>query len=135
MDESQTIEFKTGWRTTEFYVTLITAMLPIITAVFHKEFDSAQVQAWSTMAAAIATVGYSLSRSHNKNGVALAKAKMAAAPPTATAVSVQADSGAATATVAGEGATALPLDMVVSILARLEYLTDAVKAKDIQLKD
>jgi len=135
MEDTSTLDIKSGWRTTEFYVTLITAMLPIITAVFHKQFDSTQIQAWSTMAAAIATVGYSVSRSHNKSGVAMAKAQMAAAPPTATAVTVQADAGAASATVAHEGSTVLPLDTVVNILARLEYLTDVVKARDIQLED
>jgi head-tail adaptor len=137
MDEStSTFDNKAGWRTTEFYVTLLTAMLPIITAVFHTDFTGTQVQAWSTVAAAIATVGYSISRSHSKNGALMARAQ-ATAPPT-TAVSVQADADVTTSASTKPGAggsqeATLPLDTVVNILARLEYLTESLKAREIQL--
>jgi hypothetical protein len=121
-----TFDNKAGWRTTEFYVTLLTALLPIFTTVFHTEFTGTQVQAWSTLAAAIATVGYSMSRSRSKDASMMAKAQaMAPATPAPVATAT-----GASASAPAEAVATLPLETVVSILARLEYLTESVKEKD-----
>lgn len=54
-------EPRTGLRTTEFWITLLTALLPALTIVFHRDFTT-QVQTWATVAAGIATAVYVVTR-------------------------------------------------------------------------
>lgn len=66
------LKAKPGWQTTEFYITVFTALMPAMTAVFNRDFSS-QVQNWAAVAAGIATAGYALSRSMSKQAVVKAR--------------------------------------------------------------
>jgi len=69
-------EPKTGYLTTEFWVVIFTALLPLFTLIFHKDFTD-QVQTWAAAAAGLATVAYIISRAFVKS--AYARAPKAAA--------------------------------------------------------
>ena len=110
-DTTTEITAKPGWQTTEFYVTALTAMLPILTAVFHRSFTNTQVQGWATMAAAIASGCYAFSRAHSKQAVMTAK--VAAMAPRVETEPTQPPSA---------GLAAVPIDTLAHILARLDEL-------------
>jgi hypothetical protein len=61
-------EPKAGLQTTEFWVTVVTLLLPVLTLIFHKDFSN-QVEAIATVAAAIATAAYSVSRALAKSAL------------------------------------------------------------------
>lgn len=71
---------KPGYLTTEFWATILTLLLPVLTLIFHKDF-SGQTQAFAAAAAGVATAVYSLSRSFAKSGQAKANAAVASAGP------------------------------------------------------
>lgn len=53
---------KPGYLTTEFYLTLLTGLSPLLSMVFHRDVSSS-LQGWAAAAAGIATATYALSRS------------------------------------------------------------------------
>lgn len=137
---------KAGWRTTEFYVTIFTATMPLITAIFHRDF-SGQVESWSVIASGIATASYALSRSRSKQAVATAKATMHAAdcaptaaglmPSTSTTLptdvtnqNMQVATRTTTTAPAAAGGSAepmatVPLGTLSAILAKLDQIVAA----------
>jgi len=112
---------KAGWRTTEFYVTILTASTPLLTLIFNQQFSSDQIQTWATVAAAIASCVYAMARSQSKRETmrawasvetAAQAAKSAPQPTTPTA-----------APPAHDALAPVPVDTLALILARLEQLT------------
>jgi hypothetical protein len=79
-----------GFRTTEFYVVILTWLLPLATLIWHRDFSSLAVPL-STLAAGIANAAYAISRAVTKSGRAKAIATITANPVGAIA------SGASTA--------------------------------------
>jgi hypothetical protein len=79
-----------GLRTTEFYVVILTWLLPVATLIWHRDFSSLAVPL-STLAAGIANAAYAISRAMTKSGRARAIAAITANPAGAIA------SGASTA--------------------------------------
>ncbi len=113
MPDQAPVAMKPGWRTTEFYVTVFAAMSPLLTAVFHREFSGAQVQSWATVAAAVASAAYAISRAHSKQEIA----KMNTAVAVANTVTPP-----ASATSAAQTAN-IPIDMLAHILIRLDEIS------------
>jgi len=68
-----------GFRTTEFYVVILTWLLPLATLIWHRDFSSLAVPL-STLAAGIANAAYAISRAMTKSGRANAIAAIAANP-------------------------------------------------------
>jgi hypothetical protein len=68
-----------GFRTTEFYVVILTWLLPLATLIWHRDFSSLAVPL-STLAAGIANAAYAISRAMTKSGRANAVAAIAANP-------------------------------------------------------
>ena len=68
-----------GFRTTEFYVVILTWLLPLATLIWHRDFSSLAVPL-STLAAGIANAAYAISRAMTKRGRANAVAAIAANP-------------------------------------------------------
>lgn len=68
-----------GFRTTEFYVVILTWLLPLATLIWHRDFSSLAVPL-STLAAGIANAAYAISRAMTKSGRAKAVAAIAANP-------------------------------------------------------
>ena len=68
-----------GFRTTEFYVVILTWLLPLATLIWHRDFSSLAVPL-STLAAGIANAAYAISRAVTKSGRAKAIATIAANP-------------------------------------------------------
>ena len=84
-----------GFRTTEFYVVILTWLLPLATLIWHRDFSSLAVPL-STLAAGIANAAYAISRAMTKSGRANAVAAIAANPAGAIAAGAsQAESLAA----------------------------------------
>ena len=84
-----------GFRTTEFYVVILTWLLPLATLIWHRDFSSLAVPL-STLAAGIANAAYAISRAMTKSGRANAVAAFAANPGGAIAAgAAQAESLAA----------------------------------------
>ncbi len=119
---------KPGWQTTEFYVTILTACLPLLTAVFNQDF-SGQVQSWAAVAAGVATAAYAVSRGMSKQSVAKANAMMTSAQtPTQVSVETASVSSQSSAPPASNPAlAAIPIDTLATILSRLEQLTIAAE--------
>jgi len=118
----QPTQMKPGWRTSEFYVTLFAAMTPLFTAIFHKDFSGDQIQAWATVAAAIATSAYAISRAHSKRAMVQANAMIASGAliqPQQPASSQTQGSAPVTSSL---GNATIPLDMLVLILNRLDEI-------------
>jgi hypothetical protein len=102
-------EPKPGFQTTEFWVVILTAMLPLFTLIFHKDFTS-EVQTWAAVAAGLATVIYTISRSFVKS--AYARTSNAAVKPGGAAVTIA-------ATKAGDGAAPARPQSIEEELAEL----------------
>lgn len=68
-----------GFRTTEFYVVILTWLLPLATLIWHRDFSSLAVPL-ATVAAGIANAAYAISRAMTKSGRAKAIAAVAANP-------------------------------------------------------
>ena len=68
-----------GFRTTEFYVVMLTWLLPLATLIWHRDFSSLAVPL-STLAAGVANAAYAISRAVTKNGRAKAVAAIVANP-------------------------------------------------------
>jgi len=68
-----------GFRTTEFYVVILTWLLPLATLIWHRDFSSLAVPL-STLAAGIANAAYAISRAVTKSGRAKAIATITANP-------------------------------------------------------
>jgi hypothetical protein len=80
-----------GFRTTEFYVVILTWLLPLATLIWHRDFSSLAVPL-STLAAGIANAAYAISRAMTKSGRAKAVAAITANPAGAIAsVATQAE--------------------------------------------
>jgi hypothetical protein len=109
---------KPGWQTSEFYVTSFTACMPIVTAIFHRDFTG-QIQALATVAAGVATASYSVARSHSKAGATKAKATVRAACVVNHAISEAQATPAPSSTPA---TAAVPIDTLATILAKLDEL-------------
>ncbi len=78
-----------GFRTTEFYVVILTWLLPLATLIWHRDFSSLAVPL-STLAAGIANAAYAISRAVTKSGRAKAVAAITTNPPGAiTSVATQ----------------------------------------------
>jgi hypothetical protein len=73
-----------GFRTTEFYVVILTWLLPLVTLIWHRDFSSLAVPL-STLAAGIANAAYAISRAMTKSGRAKAVAAISANPARAIA--------------------------------------------------
>jgi hypothetical protein len=80
-----------GFRTTEFYVVILTWLLPLATLIWHRDFSSLAVPL-STLAAGIANAAYAISRAVTKSGRAKAIATIVA-NPAGTATSAVSDVG------------------------------------------
>jgi hypothetical protein len=81
-----------GFRTTEFYVVILTWLLPLATLIWHRDFSSLAVPL-STLAAGIANAAYAISRAMTKSGRAQAVAAITTNPAGAVAsVATQAES-------------------------------------------
>lgn len=52
---------KPGFTTSEFYVTLLVALSPVLTVVFHHDVSSS-FQAWAVIASGVATAVYTIGR-------------------------------------------------------------------------
>jgi hypothetical protein len=92
---------RTGWKTTEFWASITTWLLPILTLIFHRDLSSLAVPL-SVVAAGAAQAAYTISRAITKKGHATAVASMAATS------AVQATASAAPATPAGSAALTTP---------------------------
>jgi hypothetical protein len=71
---------RSGWRTTEFWVSVSTWLLPILTLVWHHDLSSLAVPL-AVIAAAAAQAAYTISRAITKKGHATAVASIAMAAP------------------------------------------------------
>jgi hypothetical protein len=71
-----------GFRTTEFYVVILTWLLPLATLIWHRDFSSLAVPL-STLAAGIANGAYAISRAMTKSGRARAVAAITTSPTVA----------------------------------------------------
>jgi hypothetical protein len=71
---------RSGWKTTEFWASITTWLLPILTLIFHRDLTSLAVPL-SVIAAAAAQAVYTISRAITKKGHAAAVASVAAASP------------------------------------------------------
>jgi hypothetical protein len=71
---------RSGWRTTEFWASITTWLLPILTLIWHRDLTSLAVPL-SVIAAAAAQAVYTISRAITKKGHAAAVASVAAASP------------------------------------------------------
>jgi hypothetical protein len=90
----QTLEasFRSGPRTTEFYMAVAMWVLPVLTLIFHTDLSSLAVPL-ATIAAGIANAAYVISRAITKHSHvnAMANVAMSAAPqPSAPALDVSA---------------------------------------------
>lgn len=54
-----------GYTTTEFWVTLLTLVMPAVTLIFHRDF-STQIQVFSVAAAGLASAVYAIARTFRK---------------------------------------------------------------------
>jgi hypothetical protein len=68
-----------GFRTTEFYVVILTWLLPLATLIWHRDFSSLAVPL-SALAAGIANAAYAISRAMTKSGRAKAVAAITTNP-------------------------------------------------------
>lgn len=71
---------RSGWKTTEFWASITTWLLPILTLIWHRDLTSLAVPL-AVVAAAAAQAVYTISRAITKKGHAAAIASMAAASP------------------------------------------------------
>lgn len=75
-----------GYTTTEFWVTLLTLVMPVVTLIFHRDF-STQIQVLSVAAAALASAVYAIARTVRKTAADNRAGSMTAAasvnPPAA----------------------------------------------------
>jgi hypothetical protein len=71
---------RSGWKTTEFWASITTWLLPILTLIWHRDLTSLAVPL-SVIAAAAAQAVYTISRAITKKGHATAVASVAAASP------------------------------------------------------
>ncbi|HEY6478440.1 MAG TPA: hypothetical protein VIZ00_00330 [Streptosporangiaceae bacterium] len=71
---------RSGWKTTEFWASITTWLLPILTLIWHRDLTSLAVPL-AVVAAAGAQAVYTISRAITKKGHAAAIASMAAANP------------------------------------------------------
>jgi hypothetical protein len=92
---------RTGWKTTEFWASITTWLLPILTLIFHRDLSSLAVPL-SVVAAGAAQAAYTISRAITKKGHATAVASMAATS------AVQATASAAPGAPAGSVALTTP---------------------------
>jgi hypothetical protein len=96
---------RTGWKTTEFWASITTWLLPILTLIFHRDLSSLAVPL-SVVAAGAAQAAYTISRAITKKGHATAIASMAATS------AVQAATPATPAAPAAPAAPATPAGSV-----------------------
>jgi hypothetical protein len=80
---------RTGWKTTEFWASITTWLLPILTLVFHRDLSSLAMPL-AVIAAGGAQAAYTISRAITKKGHATAVASMAAGPAMMSAAPVSA---------------------------------------------
>jgi hypothetical protein len=71
---------RSGWKTTEFWVSITTWLLPILTLIWHRDLSSLAVPL-AVVAAGAAQAVYTISRAITKKGHAAAIASMATASP------------------------------------------------------
>jgi hypothetical protein len=116
-------EPKPGFQTTEFWVVILTALLPLLTLIFHKDFTN-QVQTWATAAAGLATVIYIISRSFVKSAYARAQTNASAKPGDAATAGAATKSGdgAVPGRSAGTGET--PASLADRVRALEERMAD-----------
>ena len=100
---------RSGWKTTEFWASITTWLLPVLTLVFHRDLSSLATPL-AVVAAGAAQAVYTISRAITKKGHATALASMATASPAMLAAASSASASAsAAALAASSGApTALP---------------------------
>lgn len=115
------IKSKPGWQTTEFYITVFTACLPLSAIIFHRDFSN-QVQPWSAAAAGIASAAYVIARSLTKRSVMNARVNVHTAQLSNTAASMPTSAPAAPPTTS---MAAVPIDTLALMLAKLDQLTEA----------
>jgi hypothetical protein len=130
--DKEAIAAKPGWQTSEFYVTILTALMPIMAALFHRDFSS-QIQPFAAISAGLATAAYTVARSHNKHAAlkanaAVQVAKVAAtASPELTIATQQASPPPQASDIRfanQTGLAAIPVDTLASILSKLDRLID-----------
>jgi hypothetical protein len=98
-----TVDARSGYRTTEFWIAITTWMLPILALIFHRDLSSLAMPL-SAVAAGGANAAYSVSRAVTKNGHSKAIAAVTTLPSVvAAAVSAGASAGSASAAGAGAG--------------------------------
>jgi hypothetical protein len=71
---------RSGWKTTEFWASITTWLLPVLTLVFHRDLSSLATPL-AVVAAGAAQAVYTISRAITKKGHATALASMATASP------------------------------------------------------
>jgi hypothetical protein len=93
---------RSGWKTTEFWVSITTWLLPIFTLIWHRDLSSLAVPL-AVVAAGAAQAVYTISRAIAKKGHATAIASLVAASPAMLAVAPPASAPA-------PAAPSVPLD-------------------------
>ena len=96
---------RSGWKTTEFWASITTWLLPILTLIWHRDLTSLAVPL-AVVAAAAAQAVYTISRAITKKGHAAAIASMAAASPALLAAAAAPAAGSAPASAAPAAARA-----------------------------
>ncbi|HMH90766.1 MAG TPA: hypothetical protein VK586_06725 [Streptosporangiaceae bacterium] len=129
---------RSGWKTTEFWVSITTWLLPILTLIWHRDLSSLAVPL-AVVAAGAAQAVYTISRAVAKKGHATAIASLAAASPAMLAVAQPAAAPpGAPATGAGSPALAGPpgpagltgadgAQLIQAMAAALQAMTAAVE--------
>lgn len=69
-----------GYMTTEFWVTLMTLVLPAVALIFHRDFSN-QVQVLSVAAAGIASAVYAIARTFRKTSAEAGARLVASSSP------------------------------------------------------
>jgi len=90
-----------GFRTTEFWVTILTLLLPLATLIWHQDFSS-QIQSLAVVAAGLASAIYAVARSVRKASTDKSRAAAVAAVSQVTTPVPAAPAPEATAAVSGE---------------------------------
>jgi hypothetical protein len=100
---------RSGWKTTEFWASITTWLLPILALIWHRDLSSLAVPL-AVVAAAAAQAVYTISRSITKKGHATAIASMAAAASLGAPAAAAALAAAPPASVSAPAASSAPLD-------------------------
>jgi trimeric autotransporter adhesin len=94
---------RSGWKTTEFWASITTWLLPVLTLVFHRDLSSLATPL-AVVAAGAAQAVYTISRAITKKGHATALASMATASPAMLAAASSASASASAAALAASSA-------------------------------